>query len=743
MCPGAADAGAGGPIRVLLVEDDPGDALLTSELLQGSGFSFKVEPVRQLADALAHLERGVECVLLDLGLPDAGGLEALDRILAAAPRTAVIVLTGRADRDLALVAVARGAQDYLQKGELDRELLSRSVRYAVERKRSEEAARQLLARELMASESARLERGLLARPMLARSGLRSVARYRSAGGSLLLGGDFYDAIELPDGSVRLVIGDVSGHGPDEAAIGVALRIAWRGFVLGGVGPEAVLPNLQALLDAERHNEDLFATVCDATIAPDRRSVALRLAGHPGPILMGEETRQLTASPGSRSAFSSRHGGRPRSSPSPRNGRSSSTPTGSWRGGPGTTARSAWAPAASYPSCGAAGGRATTWGSWRTGSRRGRRTKRWGAGGRHCPLPRGGSRVSDVKQPGDEAGRAFRPAPHPAAGPELLGAGHVTALALGTAAWAYVREVDARNHLVDVVDPARLDAQSLLSDYVDEETGVRGYVLSHQESFLQPYTAGVASARDDLSQLGALVVRDRQSSGLLVPVERAMATWRAQFALPAITVTRSGERRYASTAEQDLGKADFDGVRGAFTALDRALRSSALSSTSTLEESEDTFLALGLAVVALLVVAGASAIWALRSWVIRPLAGLRDDVREVAGGELDHPVRVGWPPGPGGTGAGRRFDASKDRLGGPPAGGGVRRSQGPQRRPQPFQPRTGAVRLRRLARPPGAPTKGRQLLRAAQPALRLRTGRARPAVHRLRRRRGHPHAGAHK
>jgi serine phosphatase RsbU (regulator of sigma subunit) len=297
VCPGAADAGPPAPIRVLLVEDDPGDARLTSELLRDSGFSFKIEPVRGLAEALAHLGRGVECVLLDLGLPDAGGLEALDEILAAAPRTAVIVLTGRADRDVALVAMSRGAQDYLQKGQIDRDLLSRSVRYAVERKRSEEAARQLLARELMAAESARLERGLLARPMLAQSGLRSASRYRSAGGSLLLGGDFYDAIELADGSVRLVIGDVSGHGPDEAAIGVALRIAWRGFVLGRVEQEAVLPNLQALLDAERHNDDLFATVCDATIAPDRRSIALRLAGHPGPILMGEDPHQLTASPG--------------------------------------------------------------------------------------------------------------------------------------------------------------------------------------------------------------------------------------------------------------------------------------------------------------------------------------------------------------------------------------------------------------------------------------------------------------
>jgi serine phosphatase RsbU (regulator of sigma subunit) len=272
-------------ISVLLVEDDPGDALLTRELLDGSGFMFSVRPAKRLADAMSYLRSGVDCVLLDLGLPDAGGLDALDGILNAAPGTAVIVLTGRADRDLALAAVARGAQDYLQKGELDGELLSRAVRYAVQRKRSEEAARRLLAKELQTAESARLERGLLARPMLEKAGLVSAARYRSGGGSLLLGGDFYDAIELPDGSVRVVIGDVSGHGPDEAAIGVALRIAWRGFVLAGLGPERVLEYMQAVLDAERLHDTLFATVCDATIAPDRSAVTLRVAGHPAPVLM--------------------------------------------------------------------------------------------------------------------------------------------------------------------------------------------------------------------------------------------------------------------------------------------------------------------------------------------------------------------------------------------------------------------------------------------------------------------------
>ncbi len=222
-------------------------------------------------------------------------------------------------------------------------------------------------------------------------------------------------------------------------------------------------------------------------------------------------------------------------------------------------------------------------------------------------------------------------------------GIVTSAALGTAAWAYVRQVDARNHLVGVVDVGRLDAQLLLSDYIDEETGVRGFVLSHQESFLQPYTAGVANANSDLRHLSALVARDRQSAGLLAPLDRAIDRWQTQFALPAIAATRSRDLTYAEPVVQERGKTDFDGVRAAFAALNGALRSSASSSTSTLEESQATFLALGITLIAILVVAGAGAVWALRSWVTRPLASLRGDVRDVAGGELDHPVKSAGPP----------------------------------------------------------------------------------------------------
>ena len=356
----------GPPAVVLLVEDDPGDALLTREMLDGSGFSFMIEPANRLADAVVRLRQGVDCVLLDLGLPDAGGLEALDQIVAAAPRTPVIVLTGRADRDLALAAMARGAQDYLQKGELDGELLSRSVRYAIERKRSEEAARRLLANELLAAESGRLERGLLARPMLRQAGLRSASRYRSGGGSLLLGGDFYDAIELEDGRVRVVIGDVSGHGPDEAAMGVALRIAWRGLVLAGLDEDAILANMQSLLVAERLHDALFATVCDATISVDRSTLTLRTAGHPPPILSGPTARWWTSwrwTPGYLLAFSTRPRGRASISSCPSPGCWFSTPTASSKDARRTTPAYAWGWTGCWPGWAVRPGRRASWAHW--------------------------------------------------------------------------------------------------------------------------------------------------------------------------------------------------------------------------------------------------------------------------------------------------------------------------------------------------------------------------------------------
>jgi serine phosphatase RsbU (regulator of sigma subunit) len=269
-------------MRVLIVEDDLGDATLVRELLIDSDASIGILVARSVAEARV-LVGGVDCVLLDLGLPDAQGLEALEQILDTAPQVAVVVLTGLADRALALAAVAAGAQDYLGKDELESRVLTRSVGYAVERKRADQVARQLFARELVAAESARLERGLLPRPLLGDHRVAWSSRYRPGGGSLLLGGDFFDAVERDDGTIRFVIGDVCGHGPDEAAVGVALRIAWRSLVLAGTADADMLVHLQAILRAERTDADLFVTACDATIDVAAHRLSLRLAGHPPPI----------------------------------------------------------------------------------------------------------------------------------------------------------------------------------------------------------------------------------------------------------------------------------------------------------------------------------------------------------------------------------------------------------------------------------------------------------------------------
>ena len=101
-----------------------------------------------------------------------------------------------------------------------------------------------------------------------------------------------------------MIGDVSGHGPDAAALGVCLRIAWRTLVLGGRGVEEVLPTLQVVHEVERHFAWMFTTLCMVTIAPDRRSARIRLAGHPPPLLLAD--RGIVAlEPGQRRAAARR------------------------------------------------------------------------------------------------------------------------------------------------------------------------------------------------------------------------------------------------------------------------------------------------------------------------------------------------------------------------------------------------------------------------------------------------------
>jgi two-component system, cell cycle response regulator len=122
--------------RVLLVEDSPVQArVVAAQLEQGWATPDSTEIAGSLATAIAALERNTfNCVLLDLGLPDADGLEAVKRVRVTAPGVAIVVLSGQEDETLALLAVREGAQDYLVKGRVDHNHIVRAISYAIERK---------------------------------------------------------------------------------------------------------------------------------------------------------------------------------------------------------------------------------------------------------------------------------------------------------------------------------------------------------------------------------------------------------------------------------------------------------------------------------------------------------------------------------------------------------------------------------------------------------------------------------
>src|SRR5215475_13374860 len=122
------------PTRVLLIEDNPGDAdLVRMRLVEGKP-PVKVDCVSRLSDALVSLGKDTpSVVLLDLNLPDSHGAETFRKVLEKAPNVPVVVLSGQDDEVLAIRALHQGVQDYLVKNDLNSRQLERAMRYAVER----------------------------------------------------------------------------------------------------------------------------------------------------------------------------------------------------------------------------------------------------------------------------------------------------------------------------------------------------------------------------------------------------------------------------------------------------------------------------------------------------------------------------------------------------------------------------------------------------------------------------------
>jgi len=149
----------GEDIHILLIEDNPADVRLIREMLADiPGAGFDLACGERLSTGLKRLaEGGIDAILLDLSLPDSQGLDTFRRVREQTSEAPIIVLSGLQDEDMAAQTVREGAQDYLVKGQVDANLLGRSIRYAVERRRllaelEQERLRQQQEKEILSLE---------------------------------------------------------------------------------------------------------------------------------------------------------------------------------------------------------------------------------------------------------------------------------------------------------------------------------------------------------------------------------------------------------------------------------------------------------------------------------------------------------------------------------------------------------------------------------------------------------------
>jgi signal transduction histidine kinase len=200
--------------------------------------------------------------------------------------------------------------------------------------------------------------------------------------------------------------------------------------------------------------------------------------------------------------------------------------------------------------------------------------------------------------------------------------------------------DAREALADRVDPAIAAVYQLEAALVDQETGVRGFLLGRREAFLAPYRAGSQIARRRLAELDRLVA-DRDLPGLrrhLADVVARAREWRARYADPIVGRVQSGAPG-PGDGSVTRGKAAFDRLRAALDALQRDLLTARAVARRTLDHNASVVTAVVWASSALLLVALALAAWALRREVIGPIGALAGSVRRVAHGDYDLPVRT--------------------------------------------------------------------------------------------------------
>ena len=267
--------------RIMLVEDSATSAELTRSWLEdGIGTEFILHHATRLSTALELLQQKVvDLTILDLNLPDSLGLDTFRCIYAQDRQVPIVILSSELDEALALDAVRMGAQDYVVKDNGVKNPLARPVLFAWERFQRYRAEAALLENSQQLEIARSVQQYLLpdGPPML--PGFDIACRCEPAG---LMGGDYYDFIPLPDGSLGLAIADVSGHGTAAALLMVEVRATLRALVGQGLGLSEIMRVTNLLLTPDLDYN--FVTAFFAVLQPQARILRYGSAGHPAVLM---------------------------------------------------------------------------------------------------------------------------------------------------------------------------------------------------------------------------------------------------------------------------------------------------------------------------------------------------------------------------------------------------------------------------------------------------------------------------